>query len=48
MSKIIKRQKLNSNAVQIADRIDWWCKNGDGTFNTALYLRVCAVKKARE
>tara|TARA_R110002050_G_scaffold80044_2_gene171199 strand:- start:366 stop:512 length:147 start_codon:yes stop_codon:yes gene_type:complete len=48
MSKIIKRKKLNSNAVQIADRINWWSKNGDGSFNTALYIRVCEVKKARE
>jgi hypothetical protein len=48
MDKKIKRKRLPSNAVQLADRINWWSKNGNGFFNTALYIRVCEVKKARE
>ena len=29
-NKKIKRKTLSSNAVQLADRIKWWSKNGDG------------------
>ena len=42
------RKTLSSNAVQLADRIKWWSRNGDGFFNTDLYIRYCLAKKARE
>ena len=47
-NKKLKRKTLNSNAVQLADRIKWWSRNGNGFFNTDLYIRYCLAKKARE
>ena len=48
MKKKLKRKTLSSNAVQLADRIKWWGRNGDGFFDTDLYIRYCLAKKARE
>ena len=42
------RKILSSNAVQLADRIKWWSRNGDGFFDTDLYIRYCLAKKERE
>ena len=37
-----------SKSVQLADSIKWWSKDGNGSFNTDLYIRYCLAKKARE
>ncbi len=46
--KNYKRVKISPQGVQLADSIKWWSRNGDGFFNTDLYIRYCLAKKARE
>jgi|TARA_R100000084_G_C4501562_1_gene78423 hypothetical protein len=47
-NKKIKRKTFMSKSVQLADSIKWWSKDGNGSFNTDLYIRYCLAKKARE
>ena len=46
--KNYKRVKISPQGVQLADRIKWWGRGGDGFFNTDLYIRYCLAKKERE
>jgi len=37
------KNKLKLNNIPVADKINWWKK--DGNFNLLLYLRICDVKR---